>query len=56
MKTGQPTLEQIRLKIRELRTEVSRLFQAGEIGRASKLFEHAVRLEDLIAPSYVEKS
>ena len=56
MNTEQPTLEQIRLKIRELRAEASRLFQAGEIERAAKLLNHAVRLEDLIAPSHVEKS
>jgi hypothetical protein len=50
MKTGQPTLEEIRVMVRELRTEASRLFQAGEIEHASKLFAQATRLEELIAP------
>lgn len=44
-----PTLEQIRLKVRELRREASRLFQVGEIERASTLLKHAVQLEDVIA-------
>lgn len=56
MKPEQSTLEQVRLKVRELRSVASRLFQAGEGEQASELFEHAVRLEDLIAHFCIKKN